>query len=118
MRHLQKIVEDAELVKQLKRGGVHGIAPEVAKKILVLLEYGYFHARTRQQIAQHDAGGAAADDATGSLDGLFCHDADFLAIYDGMFVSDESGRRLGEMAPYPQAPYQSLVILSAAAPPL
>ncbi len=47
---------------------MHGVAAKVAKEVGVLLKDGNADAGSRQQITQHNAGGAAAgDDALGGL---------------------------------------------------
>ena len=63
MRPAQELVEQAELVDQLERRGMDGVAAEIAEEVGVLLEHDHVDAGARQQEAQHHAGGSAADDA-------------------------------------------------------
>ena len=63
VRQLEKLVEQAELVHQLERRGMHGVAAEIAKEVLVLFQHHDVHAGARQQKAEHHAGRSAAGDA-------------------------------------------------------
>ena len=63
MRQPQELLQDPELVHQLERGGVDGVAPEVAQEVRVLLQHQHGHSGPGQEQAQHHAGGAAARDA-------------------------------------------------------
>jgi hypothetical protein len=65
VRALQERVEQAELVHDAQRRGVHGVAAKVAQEVAVLLEHDGAHAGACEQVAEHHAGGAAADDAAG-----------------------------------------------------
>jgi hypothetical protein len=65
MRQSQESIEKAELVKEFERRRVHGIAAKIPKEIAVFLEYRNPHALPGQEVAQHHAGGTAADHATG-----------------------------------------------------
>ena len=56
MRALEEIVENAELVHDLERGGMNGVAAEIAQKIGVLLQHHDIDAGAGQQEAQHHAG--------------------------------------------------------------
>ena len=70
MRQLEELVEQAELVHDLERRGMDGVAAEVAQEIGVLLEHHHLDAGAGEQIAQHHAGGPAAGDAAACGDGL------------------------------------------------
>jgi hypothetical protein len=63
MRPFQELVEQTELVHDLQRGRVDGVAAKVAQKVRVLLEHDDVDARACQQIPQHHPGGTAAGDA-------------------------------------------------------
>jgi len=67
VRHREQPVQRAELVDQLERRGVHGVAAEVAKEVGVLLEHHHVDARPREQPAQHHPRGATSDDAAARL---------------------------------------------------
>ena len=56
---------EAELVEQGQRGGVHGVAAEVAQEVGVLLQHRDRDAGAGQQQAEHHPGGAATDDEAG-----------------------------------------------------
>ena len=56
---------EAELVEQGQRGGVHGVAAEVAQEVGVLLQHRDRDAGPRQQQAEHHAGGSTTDDEAG-----------------------------------------------------
>jgi hypothetical protein len=73
MRQLEKVVEQAELVHQFQGRGMDGVAAEIAQEIGVLFQHRDAHAGARQQIAEHHAGGSAADDASCGGDGGFRH---------------------------------------------
>ena len=67
VRHFEKFIEQAELVHQLERRWVHGVAAEIAKEIGMLFQHHDVDARARQQEAQHHPGRpAASDGALGS----------------------------------------------------
>ena len=70
MRQLEELIEQAELVHQLERRGVDGVAAEIAQEIGVLLQHHDVDAGAGQQKAQHHAGRAAAGDAAARVDGL------------------------------------------------
>ncbi|GMA93937.1 hypothetical protein GCM10025881_07610 [Pseudolysinimonas kribbensis] len=55
-------VADAELVDDVERRGVHGVAAEVAQEVGVLLEHHHVDAGARQPDPEHHAAGAAARD--------------------------------------------------------
>jgi hypothetical protein len=65
MANLQKLIEEAKLIEKLERRGMDGISSKVAKEVLVLFEDRDLYAFTGEKKTQHDAGGSAADDATG-----------------------------------------------------
>ncbi|GAA0008550.1 hypothetical protein BRDID11002_85600 [Bradyrhizobium diazoefficiens] len=64
VRQLQETVDQAELIHHLERRWMHGVAAKVAKEIRMLLQHHDVDARAPQEIAEHHAGGSAADDAT------------------------------------------------------
>ena len=51
---LQELVEQAELVHQLERRGMDGVAAEIAQEVGVLLEHDDVDAGARQQEAEHE----------------------------------------------------------------
>ncbi len=63
MRQLEKFVEQAELVHELERRRMHGIAAEIAEKVRVLFQHHHANARARQKKAKHHSGRSAARDA-------------------------------------------------------
>ena len=65
MRQPQEIVEQAELVHQLQRGGVDGVAAEVAQEVGVLLEDDDIDPGAGEEEAEHHPGRPAARDAAG-----------------------------------------------------
>ena len=69
VRECEELVEEAELVEELERGGMDGVAAEVAEEVFVLFEHGDVDAGAGEEEAEHDAGGASADDAAGGLEG-------------------------------------------------
>ena len=73
MRALQEIVENAELVHDLERRGMNGVAAEIAQKIGVLLQHHDVDAGAGQQEAQHHAGGTAAGNGALRCYGFGCH---------------------------------------------
>ena len=70
VRHLEEFVEQAELVHQLERRGMNGVAAEVAEEILVLLQHDDVDAGAGEQKAEHHAGRPAAGDAAARGDGF------------------------------------------------
>jgi hypothetical protein len=60
---LEKRVEPPELVHELERGRVDGVAPEVAQEVRVLFQDEDVDARAGEERAQHHARGAAPRDA-------------------------------------------------------
>ena len=66
MRQLQEVVDQAEFVHHLQGRGVHGVAAKIAKEVGVLFEHDGIDAGAPEQVAEHHAGGSAADDATAS----------------------------------------------------
>jgi len=63
VRQLQELVEQAELIHDVQRRGMDGVAAEIAQEVAVLLEDDGLDAGARQQKAQHHARRAAAHDA-------------------------------------------------------
>jgi len=66
MRLAKQVFEQAQLVHDLQRRRMNGVAAKIAKKIFVLLKDGHFHAGARQKKSQHHAGRSAPGNATGS----------------------------------------------------
>src|SRR5262249_22862079 len=73
MRQPQEVLQDAEFVKDFERRGMNGITAEIAKEVLVLLDYGDPHTLARQKVSEHDSGGTAADYAARGRKCLGCH---------------------------------------------
>ncbi len=65
----KQLIQKTKLVKKLERRGMNGIAAKVAKEVLVFFEDRNGDAFPGEQKAQHDSGGAAADDAARGLCG-------------------------------------------------
>jgi hypothetical protein len=63
MRQRQELGQEAELMHQLERRGMNGVAAEIAEEIRVLLQHDHVHSGARQQEAEHHAGRPAAGDA-------------------------------------------------------
>src|SRR5690242_6289293 len=68
VRDFEELIEEAELVHQLERRGMHGVAAEVAQEILMLLQQHNTDACAREKKSEHHPGGAAADHAAGRFD--------------------------------------------------
>jgi hypothetical protein len=60
VREREQPVEQPELLDDLERGRVDGVAAEIAKEVGVLLEHRDGYARAREEEAEHHAGGSAA----------------------------------------------------------
>ena len=73
VRQREELVEQAELVHQLQRGGMNGIAAEIAEEVGMLLQHDDVDAGARQQKAEHEPARPAADDATARGELLGCH---------------------------------------------
>jgi hypothetical protein len=58
--HAQEFLQQAQLVHELERRGVDGVAPEVAEEVGVLLEDHHPDAGLGEQEPEHHAGRAAA----------------------------------------------------------
>ena len=67
MRDLQEAVDQPQLIHHLQGRGVNGVAAEIPKKIGVLFQHQRLDAGAAQQITQHHAGRAAADNAAMGL---------------------------------------------------
>src|SRR3984957_16881199 len=63
MRELQEVVEEAELVEYLQRRRMHRIAAKVAVEIGVSLDDEHLDAGAGQEVAEHEPGRPAADNA-------------------------------------------------------
>jgi hypothetical protein len=70
VRELEKFVEEPELVEDFHGGGVNGVAAEVTEEVGVFFEDGDGNALPGEQVAEHDACGASADDAAGGCEGI------------------------------------------------
>jgi hypothetical protein len=62
VRQPGELVGQAQLVEQLQRGGVHGVAAEVAEEVGVLLQHRHLDPGAGQQQSQHHPGRAAPHD--------------------------------------------------------
>src|SRR5271154_3999395 len=61
--NFEELVEQAELIHQLQRGGVDGVTAEIAKEVLVLFKYGDGESGAGEQQPEHHAGRPSSDDA-------------------------------------------------------
>ena len=59
---LEEALEHPELVEDLHRRGVDGVAAEIAEEVGMLFEHRHAAAGAGEQQARHHPGGAAADD--------------------------------------------------------
>jgi hypothetical protein len=57
-----------------------GVAAKVAEEVIVLFQHCDRDPGARQQVTQHDAGGSAADNATGGFQSLVWHDSNPLPV--------------------------------------
>ncbi len=73
MGQLEERLEQAELVHDLERRGVDGVAAEVAEEILVLLQHHDVDTGAGQQKSEHHAGGSASGNAAARGDGFGRH---------------------------------------------
>ncbi len=69
VRQFQKSIDQAEFVHHLQRRGMHGVAAKIPEEVGVLFQHHDVDPGAAQQIAQHHAGGTAADDAAARGDG-------------------------------------------------
>ena len=67
VRQFQKFVDQAEFMHHLQRRGMHGIAAKIPEEIGVLFQHHRLDAGAAEQIAEHHAGRAAADDAAAGI---------------------------------------------------
>ena len=65
LRQRGEPLAEPQLVQQRQRGGVHGVAAEVAQEVGVLLQHGDLDAGPGQQQPQDHPGGPAADHEAG-----------------------------------------------------
>ncbi len=65
VRQRQQFVEQAQLVHDFQRRRVNGVTAKIAQEVGVLLQHRHIDPRPRQQIAEHQPGGAASHDAAG-----------------------------------------------------
>lgn len=61
VRLLQKFVQHAEFMHQLEGGWMNRVAAEIANEVRVLFQNLYLHAGASEEKAEHQSGGAAAD---------------------------------------------------------
>jgi hypothetical protein len=80
MRPFEALIEQAELVHDLERGGMDGVAAEIAQEIGVLLEHHHLDAGAGEQIAQHHAGGSASGDAAPCGEGFSGHASNYRRV--------------------------------------
>ena len=64
MRPLEEVVEHTELMHDLERGGMDGVAAKVAEEIGVFLQHNDVDVGAGKEEAEHHAGRSAAGDAT------------------------------------------------------
>src|ERR1700733_7544757 len=64
----QEVVDNAEFVHELKRGGGKGVSAKATQEICMLFEDNYVDTGTRQEEADHHAGGTAPSNATAGFD--------------------------------------------------
>ena len=62
MRQFQQCLQQSQFMHHFKRRGMNRVATEIAQEIGVLLQHRDLHSGPRQQIPQHDSGGAATRD--------------------------------------------------------
>ena len=82
VRPREELVEQAELVHDLQRRGVDGVAAEVAQEVGVLLEHDDVDAGAREQEAEHHPGRTAAGDAAAGAEragGVVGHGSSYTA---------------------------------------
>jgi hypothetical protein len=79
----QEVVDNAEFVHEFESGGVNGVAAKVTQEICVLFEDDYVDSGTRQEEADHHAGGTAPSNATAGFDRFR-----FLRHYPDYFTQD------------------------------
>ncbi|MOA25540.1 hypothetical protein D3C78_1462710 [compost metagenome] len=65
MRQCQQLLQQAKLIHDFQGRRVNGIAAKVAQEIGVLFQHYDLYPRPGQQIAEHQPGGATANDAAG-----------------------------------------------------
>ena len=70
MRQREESIEQAQLVDDLERRRMDGVAAKIAEEIGVLLEHEHIDAGTREQEAQHHSRRTAADDAAANGKGF------------------------------------------------
>ena len=63
----EEFVEQTQFVEKLECGGVNGVSTEVAEEVFVFFEDGDIDFGAGEEEAEHDAGGASADDAAGGF---------------------------------------------------
>ncbi len=72
MGEREEFFEEAKLVEEFEGGGMDGVAAEVAEEVFVLFKDSDSDALTREKEAEHNTGGASADDAAGSGKRIVC----------------------------------------------
>src|SRR5271170_1525288 len=72
MRAAQKVFQHSQLIHQLERGGMNGVAAKVAQEIGVFFQHHYINSGAGEQEATHHPRGAAAHDATARGDRFGC----------------------------------------------
>ena len=65
MRQREQGAEQADVVEQVERRGVHRIAAKIAKEVGVLFEHRHRHPGAREEQPRDHPGGTAADDHHG-----------------------------------------------------
>src|SRR5271166_342548 len=76
---------------------MYGVAAEITKEISVLFQHSDLYARPGQQVAEQDACGASADNATSRFQSLIWHWSHLSAYFRGARLYDDSQRwRFGD----------------------
>ena len=73
VRQLQEVVEQAELAHDVEGRGMDGVAAKVAQEVSMLLEHDNVDAGAREQEAEHEPAGSAADNTTTGGKSFGCH---------------------------------------------
>src|SRR5215475_14862318 len=70
MRQSQELIEHPQLMHQLQRGGMDGVAAKIAEEVPVFFKDHHLNAGAGEQQPKHHTGGAATDNTTRSSDVL------------------------------------------------
>ena len=66
VRQLEEVVQQPQLMHDLERGRMHGVAAKIPKEVPVFLKNHDVYASPRDQVSQHHARRAATHNTTGS----------------------------------------------------